>query len=230
MSSTSPQKDPDKTHTETTHIQATRTPKAKDESPDQNQQSQCQLRRPQQSESKRKRERSHNGQFSEEPRTRSPDAAVNVASIYKPNQSDQIQCQVYPHEAKQEITTNHEVPIGWGIVSCSSWSFEEKSERMEKKFKSSEEYSQSQNLQNKIRPVRCRSSSRSAPRKSERMEEKYKSYQEYPSQSQQDHQNRIPTAPANANGPSQAGGSNPVQGNPPSPRGRRIKRFFCLKI
>ena len=130
MSGTSPEKDLlltpkqklDETQTENTRIQATHTPKSKNESPDQNQQSQWRSRRPQQSESKR----SHTSQSSEEPRITSPEAVVNVASIYKPNQSDQIQRQVYPQEAKHVITTNPK-----------------KSEMMEKKFKSSKEDSQS---------------------------------------------------------------------------------------
>ena len=85
MSGTSPEKDsspkqkPDETQSKTTRVQATHTPKSKDESPDQNQQSQCRLSRPQQSESKRKR--NHTSQSSEEPRITSPDAVV-----YEPNQ------------------------------------------------------------------------------------------------------------------------------------------------
>ncbi|GAY50392.1 hypothetical protein CUMW_126250 [Citrus unshiu] len=61
---------------------------------------------------------------------------------------------------------------------------------------------------------------------SERMEKKYTYPPEY-SQSQ-NQQNNVQAGPASANGPSQPGGSNPVQGNPPSRLWRRVSRLFCL--
>ncbi|KAL9462960.1 hypothetical protein AB3S75_000879 [Citrus x aurantiifolia] len=63
--------------------------------------------------------------------------------------------------------------------------------------------------------------------KSEMMEEKFTSSPEYPQS--QNQQNNIQTGRANANGPSQPGGSNPVQGNPPSRLGRRVNRLLCLR-
>ncbi|KAL9408616.1 hypothetical protein AB3S75_047068 [Citrus x aurantiifolia] len=187
MSGTSPEKDsspkqkPDETQAKTTRVQATHTPKSKDESPDQNQQSQCRLSRPQQSESKRKRKRkrNHTSQSSEEPRITSPDAVV-----YEPNQSDE--------ELLEKATEKSQKHMGEEITSrgfaCAEVSFEQKSEWMEEKFTYPPEYSQSQNQQNNIQ-----------------------------------------AGPASANGPSQPGGSNPVQGNPPSRMRSRVKKFLCLR-
>lgn len=64
-------------------------------------------------------------------------------------------------------------------------------------------------------------------RKSERMEEKFTYPPEY-SQSQ-NQRNNIQAGPASANGPSQPSGSNPVQGNPPSPMRSGVKKFLCLR-
>ncbi|ESR33825.1 hypothetical protein CICLE_v10005919mg [Citrus x clementina] len=191
----SPKQKPGETQAETTRVQATHTPKSKDESPDQNQQSQCQLRRPQQSESKRKRKRTHNGQSSEEPRITSPDTVV-----YKPNQSDEelqekarAKSQKYMEEMEKIGVPRRPSASPWIANikrSFLSLPFREKSERMEENFTSSSEDSQSPNQQNNAQ-----------------------------------------TGPESdgANGPSQAGGSNQVQGNPPSRLGRRVTRFLCLR-
>ncbi|ESR33816.1 hypothetical protein CICLE_v10006343mg [Citrus x clementina] len=63
--------------------------------------------------------------------------------------------------------------------------------------------------------------------KSEWMEKKYTYPPEY--YQSQNQQNNIQAAPASANGPSQPGGSNPVQGNPSSRLWRRVSRLFCLR-
>ncbi|KAK9183277.1 hypothetical protein WN944_026427 [Citrus x changshan-huyou] len=194
MSGTSPEKDPslkqkpDETQAKTTRVQATHTPKSKDESPDQNQQSQCRLSRPQQLESKCKRKRAHTGQSSEEPRITSPDAVV-----HKPNQSDEelqekagAKCQKYIEEMEKKVTLAFS--SSGNIVPCTCRSFTDKVWWLEETFTHPPEYSQSQNQQNNIQ-----------------------------------------AGPASANGQSQPGGSNPVQGNPPSRLWRRVSRLFCLR-
>ena len=188
MSGTSPEKDsspkqkPDETQAKTTRVQATHTPKSKDESPDQNQQSQCRLSRPQQSESKRKR--NHTSQSSEEPRITSPDAVV-----YEPNQSDEELLEKATAKSRKHMGEEKRLDeVFYTPVPLAGVESPLKSEWMEKKFTYPPEYYQSQNQQNNIQ-----------------------------------------AGPASANGPSQPGGSNPVQGNPPSRLWRRVSRLFCLR-
>lgn len=67
--------------------------------------------------------------------------------------------------------------------------------------------------------------------KSEMMEKRYQSYQGATSQSQQNRQNSIHTAPATDNRPNpNQPGSNPVlRGNPHPPPGRPVKKVSCFK-